>query len=52
MSGQGGRWWTKLSDGELRARLEQRDVPKDDVDFLVRFRDDVPQSIYDYLGDE
>jgi hypothetical protein len=49
---QGGRWWTRLSDSELRARLEQRDVPPDDVDFMVACRDDVPQSIYEVLGDE
>lgn len=52
MTTQGSRWWTSLSDGELRSRLEQRDLDPDEVVFLVKYRDEVPQSIYDVLGDE
>jgi hypothetical protein len=45
-------WWSRLSDSELRARLEQRDVPEDEVAFIVTHRDDVPSIIQEYLGDE
>lgn len=33
-------WWRELSDGELRARLLQRDVQPDEADYLIDHRDD------------